>query len=248
MGALTGKVAVVTGASKGIGAGIAKKLAAEGASVVLNYGSSRQDAEKQIAEITKSGGKAIAVQGSVANSADVVRVFEEAKKAYGKVDILVNNAGVYAFAPLAEVQEAEFHREFNTNVLGAILSAKEALKYFPEEGGSIVNISSAASTLTPPASVVYSATKAALDAVTSVLAKELAPKIRVNSVNPGPVVTEGYHTLGIRDTDFEKQFISRMPLGRVGSVEEVADAVLFFASDASKWITGEKLVVAGGLR
>ncbi|QEE30193.1 glucose 1-dehydrogenase [Terriglobus albidus] len=248
MGVLNGKVAVVTGASKGIGAGIAKKLAAEGAAVVLNYGASREDAEKQIAEITKNGGKAIAVQGSVANSAEVVRVFEEAKKAYGKVDILVNNAGVYAFAPLAEVQEAEFHREFNTNVLGAILSAKEALKYFPEEGGSIVNIGSAASTLTAPGSVIYSATKAALDAVTGVLSKELGPKIRVNSVNPGPVVTEGYTTLGFKDSEFEKQFVGQMPLKRVGSVEEVADAVLFLASDASRWITGEKLVVAGGLR
>jgi 3-oxoacyl-[acyl-carrier protein] reductase len=246
---LEGKVAVVTGASKGIGAGIAKHLAVEGASVVVNYASSKEGADQVVNEIKKEGGKAIAIQGDVAKKRDIEQLFAETKKAFGRLDILVNNAGVYNFAPLEEVTEDEFHRQFGVNVLGLILASREALKYFGPEGGSVINIGSVTSSLTPPATVVYSATKGAVDAVTHVLAKELGPKkIRVNSINPGAVETEGYRTLGVPGSDFEKQGIAETPLGRVGQPRDIAPAVVFLASPDSAWITGELLHVSGGLR
>src|SRR6185295_17892285 len=209
---LTGKVGIVTGASKGIGAGIAKYLAAEGASVVVNYASSKEGAEQVVNEITKEGGKAIAVQGDVSKAKDVERLFAETKKAFGRLDILVNNAGVYQFAPLEEATEDQFQRMFGINVLGLILSTREAFKYFGPEGGSVINIGSTVSSLTPPATVVYTATKGAVDAITRVLAKELGPKkIRVNSINPGVVETEGVHAIGILGSDFEKDAVAQTP-------------------------------------
>jgi 3-oxoacyl-[acyl-carrier protein] reductase len=248
-GKLNGKVAVVTGASKGIGSGIAKQFAGEGAAVVVNYASSKTDADKVVDEITKRGGKAVAVQGNVAKKADVERLFAATKKAFGKIDILVNNAGVYRFEPLEAVTEDEFHRQFNTNVLGLILATQEATKYFGPEGGSVINISSLASSATPPMSVVYSATKGAVDAVTGVLANELGPKgIRVNAINPGPVATEGFDAGGFAGSEFEKQTTARTPLGRIGQADDIAPAAVFFASDDSRWITGETLLIAGGLR
>ena len=248
-GKLTDKVAVVTGASKGIGAGIAKQLAAEGAAVVVNYASSKSDADKVVDEISKRGGKAIAVQGDVAKKKDIERLFAEAKEAFGKIDILVNNAGVYDFKPLEEITENEFHREFNTNVLGMMLATQESLKHFGPEGGSIINIGSLASSLTPPTAVIYNATKGAVDAITRTLAKELGPKkIRVNSINPGMVITEGAIAGGYTEGDMRKMFESQTPLGRVGETEDIAPAAVFFASDDSKWITGETLLIAGGLR
>jgi 3-oxoacyl-[acyl-carrier protein] reductase len=248
-GKLNGKVAVVTGASKGIGAGIAKELAAEGAAVVVNYASSKADADKVVDEITKGGGKAVAVQGSVAKKAEVERLFAEAEKAFGKIDVLVNNAGVYEFLPLEEVSEQHFHRHFDTNVLGMLLVTQEALKHFNSDGGSIINISSLASSLTPPTAVVYNATKGAVDAITRTLAKELGPrKIRVNSVNPGMVITDGVISGGFHESDFRKMLESQTPLGRVGQPDDIAPAAVFFASDDSKWITGETLLIAGGLR
>src|SRR5712692_4555128 len=248
-GKLNGKVAVVTGASKGIGAGIAKEFAAEGAAVVVNYASSKTDADKVIDESTKRGGKAVALQGSVAKKADVERLFAATEKAFGKIDIVVNNAGVYEFVPLEEVTEQQFHRMFDTNVLGMLLTTQEALKHFNSEGGSIVNIGSLASSLTPPTAVVYNATKGAVDAITRTLAKELGPKkIRVNSVNPGMVITEGAIAGGYTEGDFRKNMESQTPLGRIGQTEDIAPAAVFFASDDSKWITGETLRVAGGLR
>jgi 3-oxoacyl-[acyl-carrier protein] reductase len=246
---LNGKVAVVTGASKGIGAGIAKQLAAEGAAVVINYASSKSDADKVVDEISKRGGKAIAVQGDVAKKKDIERLFAEAKEAFGKIDILVNNAGVYDFKPLEEITENEFHREFNTNVLGMMLATQESLKHFGPEGGSIINIGSLASSLTPPTGVIYNATKGAVDAITRTLAKELGPKkIRVNSINPGMVITEGAIAGGYTEGDMRKMFESQTPLGRVGETDDIAPAAVFFASDDSKWITGETLLIAGGLR
>ena len=248
-GKLNGKVAVVTGASKGIGAGIAKEFAEEGASVVVNYASSKTDADKVVDEITKRGAKAVAIQGNVAKKAEVERLFAEAEKAFGKIDILVNNAGVYQFAPLEEITEEEFHREFNTNVLGTMLATQEALKHFGPEGGSIINIGSLASSLTPPTAVVYNATKGAVDAITRTLAKELGPrKIRVNSINPGMVITEGAVAGGYTEGDMRKMFESQTPLGRVGQTEDIAPAAVFFASPDSAWITGETLLIAGGLR
>jgi len=248
-GKLRGKVAVVTGASKGIGAGIAKQFAAEGAAVVVNYASSKTDADKVVDEITKRGGQAVAVQADVAKKADVERLFAATKEAFGKIDILVNNAGVYRFEPLEAVTEDEFHRQFNTNVLGLILATQEAAKHFGPEGGSVINISSLASSATPPMTVVYSATKGAVDAITGVLANELGPKgIRVNAINPGPVVTEGFDAGGFAGSDFEKQTTARTPLGRIGQTDDIAPAAVFFASDDSGWITGETLLVAGGLR
>jgi len=248
-GKLNGKVAVVTGASKGIGSGIAKHLAAEGAAVVVNYASAKADADKVVDDITKGGGKAIAVQGNVAKRAEVEQLFAAAKKAFGQIDILVNNAGVYQFAPLEEATEEEFHREFNTNVLGLILATQEALKHFGPEGGSIINIGSLASSLTPPTAVIYNATKGAVDAITRTLAKELGPrKIRVNSINPGMVVTEGAVAGGYTEGDFRKSMESQTPLGRIGQTEDIAPAAVFFASDDSGWITGETLLIAGGLR
>ena len=248
-GKLSGKVAVVTGASKGIGAGIAKQLAADGAAVVVNYASSKQDADKVVDAISKRDGKAIAVQGDVAKKKDIERLFAEAKEAFGKIDILVNNAGVYDFKPLEEITENEFHREFNTNVLGMMLATQESLKHFGPEGGSIINIGSLASSLTPPTAVIYNATKGAVDAITRTLAKELGPKkIRVNSINPGMVITEGAIAGGYTEGDMRKMFESQTPLGRVGETDDIAPAAVFFASDDSKWITGETLLIAGGLR
>jgi 3-oxoacyl-[acyl-carrier protein] reductase len=248
-GKLSGKVAVVTGASKGIGAGIAKQLAAEGAAVVVNYASSKSDADKVVDAISKRGGKAIAVQGDVAKKKDIERLFAEAKEAFGKIDILVNNAGVYDFKPLEEITENEFHREFNTNVLGMMLATQESLKHFGPEGGSIINIGSLASSLTPPTAVIYNATKGAVDAITRTLAKELGPKkIRVNSINPGMVITEGAIAGGYTEGDMRKMCESQTPLGRVGETDDIAPAAVFFASEDSKWITGETLLIAGGLR
>jgi 3-oxoacyl-[acyl-carrier protein] reductase len=244
---LDGKVAVVTGASKGIGASIAKQLADEGASVVVNYASSREGADKVVAEITKKGGKATAVQGDVAKKADIERIFSETKKAYGKLDILVNNAGVYSFAPLAEITEESFHKHFNTNVLGLILSTQEAVKLFGPEGGSIINISSVASTSAPAFAAVYSGTKGAVDTITKTLAKELGPrKIRVNSINPGMVVTEGVETAGFVESDFQKEYEAKASLGRVGQTDDISPTAVFLASQDSKWITGENFIVSGG--
>jgi 3-oxoacyl-[acyl-carrier protein] reductase len=246
---LAGKVAVVTGASKGIGADIAKHLAVEGAAVVVNYASSKEGADRVVDEITKRGGKAIAVQGDVAKKKDIERLFAETKKAFGQLDILVNNAGVYQFAPLEAVTEEEFHRHFNTNVLGLILATQEALKHFGAEGGSVINISSVASSVTPPMAVLYTATKGAVDVITQVLAKELGPKkVRVNSINPGPVETEGFHTGGFSGSDFEKQMIAQTPLGRIARPGDIGPVAVFLASSDAAWITGETLRVAGGFR
>jgi len=246
---LTGKVAVVTGASKGIGASIAKHLAAEGAAVVVNYSSSKEGADRVVAEITNQGGKAVAVHANVAKKNDIERLFAETKKAFGRLDILVNNSGVYEFSPLEGVTEEHFHKHFDVNVLGLLLASKEAAKYFDASGGSIINISSAASSLTPPNTSVYTATKGAVDAVTRTLAKELGPrKIRVNAINPGMVVTEGVLAGGFSEGDFRKQIEAMTPLGRIGQVDDVAPAAVFFASADSGWITGETLRIAGGLR
>ena len=248
-GKLNGKVALVTGASKGIGAGIAKEFGDAGAAVIVNYASSKTDADKVVNEITKRGGKAVAVQGSVTKKDDVEKLFAAAEKAFGKVDILVNNAGVYEFVPLEDVTEQQFHKMFDTNVLGMLLATQEALKHFNAEGGSIVNIGSLASSLTPPTAVVYNATKGAVDAITRTLAKELGPrKIRVNSINPGMVITEGAVAGGYTEGDMRNMFESMTPLGRVGETDDIAPAAVFFASDDSKWITGETLIIAGGLR
>ena len=248
-GKLDGKIAVVTGASKGIGAGIAKEFAEAGASVVVNYVSAKQDADRVVDEISKGGGKAIAVQGNVAKKAEVERLFAEAEKAFGKIDIVVNNAGVYEFVPLEEVTEQQFHRMFDTNVLGMLLATQEALKHFNPDGGSIINIGSLASVLTPPTGVVYNSTKAAVDAITRTLAKELgARKIRVNAIRPGMVITDGVITAGIHESDFRNMVESQTPLGRVGQTDDIAPAAVFFASDDSKWVTGETLLIAGGLR
>ncbi len=249
MNSLKSKVAVVTGASKGIGAGIAKSLAAEGAAVVVNYASSKQGADSVVAEIVGRGGKAIAVQGDVSKAADVQRIFAETKKAFGTLDVLVNNAGVYEFAPLGEITEEQFHRQFNTNVLGLILATQEAAKLFGAEGGSVINIGSVASKITPPGTAVYTATKGAVDAVTRVLAKELGPKkIRVNSINPGMVETEGTHTAGIMGSGFETETVAQTPLGRVAKPEDIAPVAVFLASAESGWLTGETLLASGGLR
>ena len=246
---LQGKVAVVTGASKGIGAGIAKDLAAEGASVVVNYASSKEGADEVVKEIAKQGGKAIAIQGDVSKAGDIQRLFADTKKQFGRLDILVNNAGVYQFAPLQEVNEAQFHRMFNINVLGLILATQEAVKHFGAEGGSVINVSSVASTSAPPATVVYSATKGAVDTITQVLAKELGPrKIRVNAINPGGVETEGFHAMGVPGSDFEKQMIAQTPLARIGQPDDIGPVAVFLASSEAAWVTGETLRVAGGLR
>ena len=249
MGKLTGKVAVVTGASKGIGADIARGLAKEGASVVVNYASSKQGADKVVAEITKAGGKAIAVQGNVANEADVQRLFAETQKTFGRLDILVNNAGVYQFAPIEEFTKEHFEFHFNTNVLGLLLSTREAVKLFGENGGSIINVGSAATSLAVPSASVYTATKGAVDSITSVLAKELGPKkIRVNSINPGMVETEGVHTLGVLGSDFQKGFEAQTPLGRIAQPDDITPIAVFLASSDSGWLTGEHVVASGGLR
>lgn len=246
---LTGKVAVVTGASKGIGASIAKHLAAEGASVVVNYASSKTGADKVVSEITAQGGKAMAVQGDVAKKTDIDRLFAETTKNYGKVDILVNNAGVYEFAPLDQITEEHFHKQFNLNVLGLLLTTQEAVKHFKPTGGSIVNISSLVSTLAPPGGSVYSATKGAVDTITISLSKELgARKIRVNAVRPGLVETEGTVTSGFTEGEFHDQYVKNAPLGRIGRPEDIATAVTYLASDDSSWVTGETLLVSGGHR
>lgn len=246
---LEGKVAVVTGASKGIGAAIATHLAAEGAAVVVNYSSSKEGADRVVAAITGKGGKAVAVQANVSKEADIKRLFAEAVKAYDRVDILVNNAGIYEFAPLENVTTEHFHKMFDLNVLGLILTSQEAAKHFPASGGNIVNISSVVSTFTPPSTSVYSATKAAVDAVTKSLAKELGPrKIRVNSINPGMVETEGAHSAGISEGEFRKSIEAQTPLGRIGQPNDIAPAAVFLASDDSGWITGETLYIAGGLK
>ena len=246
---LENKVAVVTGASKGIGAGIAKHLAAAGASVVVNYASAKEGAEAVVAEITASGGKAIAVQGSVAIEADVTRLFEEATKAFGPVNILVNNAGVYKFGAIEEINAEDFHTQFDTNVLGLLLTTQGAVKNFSADGGSIINIGSAVTAITPPASSIYTATKGAVDAITHVLAKELAgKKIRVNSINPGMVVTEGTRTAGFIGSDFETELLKTTPLGRTGQPDDIADVAVFLASEDARWLTGEILLASGGVR
>ncbi len=246
---LTNKVAVVTGASKGIGAGIAKSLAAEGAAVVVNYVSSKKDAERVVTEITSHGGKALAVQGDVSKASDVQRLFAETKRAFGKLGVLVNNAGVYQFAPLGEITEDQFHRQFNTNVLGLLLATQEAAKLFGPEGGSVINIGSTASQITPPTTAVYTATKGAVDAVTHVLAKELGPrKIRVNSINPGMVETEGVHAAGFIGSDFQKRSEAETPLGRIAQPDDIAPIAVFLASTDSGWLTGETLLASGGRR
>lgn len=249
MSKLTGKVAVITGASKGIGAGIAKSFAAEGAAVVVNYSSSKEGADRVVAEITGKGGKAIAVQGDVAKTDDVKRIFAETKKAFGRLDILVNNAGVYQFAGIDEITDEHFHRQFNTNVLGLLLATQEAVKHFGPEGGSVINIGSTVTSITPPTSAVYTATKGAVDMVTRVLSKELGPKkIRVNSINPGIVETEGVQAMGILGTDFEKQMVALTPLGRYAQTEDISPVAVFLASADSGWLTGELVQASGGLR
>lgn len=246
---LTGKVALVTGASKGIGASIARQLAEAGASVVVNYASSKEGAERVVADITAQGGKAIAVQADVSKAADVEKLFAEAKKAYGKLDILVNNAGVYEFMPLEQITEEHFHRQFNLNVMGLVLASREALKHFTGDGGSIINIGSVVGRMALPGATVYSATKAAVDQVTRSLSTELGPRrIRVNSLNPGMVETEGFHAAGIAESDMRKQVEAETPLGRIGQPDDIAAAAVFLASDNARWITGETLYASGGMR
>jgi 3-oxoacyl-[acyl-carrier protein] reductase len=247
MSKLNGKIAIVTGASKGIGAGIAKAFAAEGARVVVSYGSDKEGADQVVREITARDGKAIAVQADVSKAADVKRLFAETKQAFGRLDVLVNNAGVFKFFPLEEATEAEFHRQFNTNVLGPLLTTQESLRYFGSEGGSVINISSVASTRPPPGAAVYSSTKGALDTLTRGLAGELAArKIRVNTISPGGTETEGTRAIGMIGSDFEKQIVADTPLGRIGVPDDIARAAVFVASDDAAWITGERLPVAGG--
>ncbi|HTD97919.1 MAG TPA: glucose 1-dehydrogenase [Mucilaginibacter sp.] len=246
---LENKVAVVTGASKGIGAGIAKSLAAEGASVVVNYSSSKDGADKVVAEIISNGGKAIAVQGNVSSTADVNRLFAETNAAFGGLDILVNNAGVYQFGAIEEITEEEFHRHFNTNVLGLLLATQGAVKNFGANGGSVINIGSVVSRITPPGSAIYTATKGAVDSITQVLSKELGSrKIRVNSINPGMVETEGTHSAGIIGSDFQAEVERTAPLGRIGQPDDIAPIAVFLASDDSGWLTGETILAGGGAR
>ena len=247
MSNLNGKVAVVTGASKGIGASIAKHLAGAGASVVVNYSTSKAGADKVVAEIKAAGGKAVAVGGSVAVPSEIAGIVGAAKKEFGRLDILVNNAGVYNFAPIEQVTADEFHREFNTNVLGLLLTTQEAVKNFGAEGGNVINISSVVARIAPAHGSVYSATKGAVDVITKSLAKELgARKIRVNSINPGLVVTEGTESAGIVGGDFETEYVKNAVLGRAGQPQDIASAALFLASDESSWVTGQTIEVAGG--
>jgi 3-oxoacyl-[acyl-carrier protein] reductase len=248
MGKLDGKVAVVTGASKGIGAAIAKTFAAEGASVVVNYATSKEGAEKVVSAIAAAGGKAVAVKGDVSKAADAKAIIDKAIETYGHLDVLVNNSGVYEFAPLEAITEEQFHKIFNINVLGTLLTTQAAAKHLGE-GGSVINIGSAVTSLTPPNSAVYTGTKGAIDAITGVLARELGSrKIRVNALNPGIVETEGTHAAGFIGSDFEHGAVAQTPLGRVGQPKDIATAALFLASDDSGWATGEKIVVSGGLR
>jgi 3-oxoacyl-[acyl-carrier protein] reductase len=246
---LAGKVAVVTGASKGIGASIAEHFAAEGAAVVVNYSSSKTGADKLVTEITGAGGKAVAVQADMSRPADIERLFLEAKQAFGRLDILVNNAGIYEFSPLENVTEEQFHKHFNLNVLGLLLASQAAAPLFDSAGGSIINISSVVSTLGFPNASVYSGTKGAVDAITRSLAKELGPRgIRVNAINPGMVETEGTHTAGIAASEMRKQVEAQTPLGRIGQPRDIAGAAVFLASSDSSWITGETFVISGGNR
>ena len=248
MGKLAGKVAVVTGASKGIGAGIAKALAAEGASVVVNFASSKAGADAVVASITAADGRAIAVGGDVSKAADAQAIINAAVETYGRIDILVNNSGVYEMAPIEEFTEAQFHRQFDINVLGPLLMTQAALKHLGE-GASVINVSSVVTTITPPGSAVYSGTKGAVDAITGVLARELgARKIRVNAVNPGIVITEGTHAAGIAGSEFESALVAQTPLGRAGKPEDIASIAVFLASDDSRWLTGERIVASGGMR
>jgi 3-oxoacyl-[acyl-carrier protein] reductase len=249
MSELNGKTAIVTGASKGIGAGIARAYGRAGAAVVVNYASDKAGADKVVAEITGAGGKAIAVQGDVAKEADVLRLFDETEAAFGRPNVLVNNAGVYQFAPIEETTVDLYRRLFDINVLGSLIAIREAAKRFGAEGGAIVNVSSVAATGVYPTISVYSATKAALDHITRIAAAELGPKkIRVNAVNPGGVETEGTHAAGVIGSDFEKQMIASTPLGRLGQPDDIADVAVFLASDAARWVTGETLAVSGGQR
>jgi len=247
MSKLVGKVAIVTGASKGIGASIAEHLAADGASVVVNYATSKSGAAAVVKRITEKGGKAIAVQADVSKADDIGRLFAETKTAFGKLDILVNNAGIYEFAPLEAVDEKHFHKQFDLNVLGLLLTTKEAVKIIGENGGSVINISSIVGQMPLQTGSVYSATKAAVDAITIALSKELGPKkIRVNSLNPGMVETEGLHTAGVAEGEFRKRVESLTPLGRIAQPDDIARAAVFFASDDAGWVTGQTLIVAGG--
>jgi 3-oxoacyl-[acyl-carrier protein] reductase len=249
MGKLEGKVAVVTGASKGIGAGIAKALAAQGATVVVNYASSRAGAEEVVAEITRAGGRATAVGASVAKPEEIDRLFAETKERYGRLDILVNNAGVYGFTPIEAVTSEAITSTFGVNVAGLLLATKAAMPLFPPEGGSIINIGSVVSDLAPPMAAVYAGTKGAVNTITRVLAKELGPrKIRVNAVNPGPIVTEGFKAAGLRENGAEEQMVKSTPLGRIGQPDDVAEVVTFLATDEARWVTGSLLDTAGGLR
>jgi 3-oxoacyl-[acyl-carrier protein] reductase len=244
---LTGKVAVVTGASKGIGAAIAKHLAAEGAAVVVNYSSSKEAAQRVVGDITNQGGRAVSVKANLAKKADIDQLFAETKKTFGQIDILVNNAGIYEFSPVENITEEHFRKQFDLNVLGLTLTTQAALKQFNPKGGSIVNISSIVSTLGVPAAAVYSGTKGAVDAITRSLAKELGPRgIRVNAINPGMVETEGFQAAGIAESDMRKQVEAQTPLGRIGQPDDIAKAAVFFASADSAWVTGETLTVAGG--
>jgi 3-oxoacyl-[acyl-carrier protein] reductase len=248
MSKLAGKVAVVTDASKGIGAAIAKALAAEGASVVVNYASSKAGADAVVEAIAKAGGKAVAAQGDVSKSADAQGIIDAAIEAYGRLDILVNNSGVYEFSPIGDVTEDQFHKMFNINVLGLLLTTQAAVKQFGE-GASIINIGSGVTTILPPESAVYTGAKGAVDAITGVLAAELgAKKIRVNAINPGIVETEGAHMQGFIGSEFETALVAQTPLGRIGQPDDIADIAVFLASDDSRWLTGEKLVASGGLR
>ena len=248
-GKLADKVAVVTGASKGIGAGVAKALAAEGAAVVVNYSSSKADANKVVSEITGNGGQAIAVQANVAKKSDIDRLFADTKREFGRLDILVNNAGIYEFSPLEGITEEQFHKHFDLNVLGLLLASQAALPLFDPRGGSIINMSSVVSTLAIPNSAVYSATKGAVDAITRSLAAELGPRgIRVNAIRPGMVETEGTHSAGITESDMRKQVEAQTPLGRIGQPQDIASAAVFLASDDSAWITGETFLISGGYR
>ena len=249
MSKLTGKVAVVTGASKGIGASIAEHLAAEGASVVVNYSSSKAGADAVVKRITDKGGKAVAVQGDVSKAADITRLFTETKAKYGKLDVLVNNAGIYEFLPLEAITADHFHKQFNLNVLGLLLTTQEAVKHFGADGGSVINISSVVGPMPVAQAAVYSATKAAVDAITVALSKELGPrKIRVNSLNPGMVETEGFHSAGFAESDFRKTIEAQTPLGRIGQPVDIAKAAVFFASSDAGWVTGQTLLLAGGQR
>jgi 3-oxoacyl-[acyl-carrier protein] reductase len=246
---LTDRIAVVTGASKGIGAEIARELAAAGATVAVNYASDKSGADRVVDEIAKRGGTAVAIQANVAKKADVQRLFAATSQAFGKIDILLNNAGVYEFGSLEEITEESFHRQFDVNVLGLLLATQEGVKHFNPAGGSIINISSTTTSITPAATAVYTGTKGAVDAITRTLAKELAPrKIRVNAINPGMVETEGVTAAGYDQGEFRKQVEAQTPLSRIGRPDDIAPAAAFFASDDSKWITGEILRVAGGLR